>query len=302
MKQRWCLLHANGRFRYFEDETLNKECGDVVLSDITDVERTEAKLLVHTPRRIWKFEAENGDEALIWSRQFKKLKRENRDSDHGGVMHEGWLQKQGGSIKTWKKRYCVLYNDGTFKYFTDNTMQQQQKTDQACCDIIDLGPVEDSEGEFWVETANRKWAFKTVNEEDPSIWLAQFRKFRSDDASSPRGCGKPKINTMESTITVTGDSSHNISAIDTSSTRAMVDDMKQLQEKTLKATQSADRLAKSADTFEDMAKQKSAEEKPPSLGFRDTMRGWFSKTLSKSNLGSSPASSPRDTAPDTPKS
>jgi hypothetical protein len=33
-------------------------------------------------------------------------------------IHEGFLTKEGGSIKTWKRRWCVIKDDNILYYYT----------------------------------------------------------------------------------------------------------------------------------------------------------------------------------------
>eukprot|EP00761_Pharyngomonas_kirbyi_P007086 gb/GECH01007095.1/.p1 GENE.gb/GECH01007095.1/~~gb/GECH01007095.1/.p1 ORF type:complete len:206 (+),score=65.44 gb/GECH01007095.1/:1-618(+) len=42
----------------------------------------------------------------------------NRWNKGGAVAHRGWLIKQGGAVKNWKKRFCVL-QDGSLQYYKD---------------------------------------------------------------------------------------------------------------------------------------------------------------------------------------
>eukprot|EP01083_Nonionella_stella_P310930 1106829_1 len=43
--------------------------------------------------------------------------------DLNGIMKEGWMRKEGGLIKTWKRRYFVLRNGGAVSYYRDETKQ-----------------------------------------------------------------------------------------------------------------------------------------------------------------------------------
>jgi RAC serine/threonine-protein kinase len=50
----------------------------------------------------------------------------------------GWMQKQGGSYKSWKKRYCIL-KDGYFYYYKEKTDPNPQGVVDlrgCCCDSI----------------------------------------------------------------------------------------------------------------------------------------------------------------------
>lgn len=44
------------------------------------------------------------------------------------VIKGGWMIKQGGSVKNWKRRYFQLYTDRTLKYFVDEECQKLKGT------------------------------------------------------------------------------------------------------------------------------------------------------------------------------
>lgn len=55
-----------------------------------------------------------------------------------GVLKAGFLTKQGGNIKSWKRRYFVAYgshNNFVIRYFEDETMQSE-KGFINCCGYI----------------------------------------------------------------------------------------------------------------------------------------------------------------------
>lgn len=180
-KKRFCILYSNGRFRYYEDESLDKECNDVMLSEILEVKREKCKVTVKTTQREWRFEGEDDHEAMLWKKHFARLKRKTKNNDHFGVACEGWLHKQGGNVKNWKRRYCILNNDGTFRYYTDDTLAEQKKNDAHLGEIMDIGEEGD---EFWVKTANREWRFRTEDDDDRAVWIENFRNFLIGNSGS----------------------------------------------------------------------------------------------------------------------
>ncbi|XP_071953156.1 rho GTPase-activating protein 24-like isoform X2 [Antedon mediterranea] len=41
---------------------------------------------------------------------------ESRPFNHSSIIHQGWLKKQGGVIKTWQRRFFILVNDHLYYY------------------------------------------------------------------------------------------------------------------------------------------------------------------------------------------
>ncbi|XP_033099781.1 pleckstrin homology domain-containing family B member 2-like isoform X2 [Anneissia japonica] len=55
-----------------------------------------------------------------------------------GVVKSGWMQRQSDFLRRWKRQYCVLYSDGGFSYFTDETRNDSQgviNLPSRCCAI-----------------------------------------------------------------------------------------------------------------------------------------------------------------------
>lgn len=86
---------------------------------------------------------------------------------------DGWLTKQGGSIKTWKRRWCVL-KDGSIFYFKNQKEQSPKGT-------IDLEKTSVLSGEtsltkrkyaFEVKTAQRTFVIFADNEASKREWMA----------------------------------------------------------------------------------------------------------------------------------
>jgi len=102
-------------------------------------------------------------------------------SQHGGVMRQGWLKKQGVKYKTWKRRWCVLFNDGCFKYFEDQDCNKQKKNDVMMNEIF---ATEQEGANFWVETEGRKWTFIADTESDAQAWIEVFCLFSNEIKSS----------------------------------------------------------------------------------------------------------------------
>jgi len=88
----------------------------------------------------------------------------------------GWLTKEGGSIKTWKKCYFTLKN-GEFSYYKD-------QKDKLATGVIQLGGATAIQyGErkkhpncFEIVTSGRVYAFSADTEEERAAWVVSLKK------------------------------------------------------------------------------------------------------------------------------
>lgn len=96
------------------------------------------------------------------------------DTEEGDVLKAGWLRKQGGRFGFWKRRWCELYRDGTFRYWTapEKTEKQRKGKGDVYFRIIKASG-QDAQ-EFWVETPTRVWIFQAENCIDAAEWLNYF--------------------------------------------------------------------------------------------------------------------------------
>jgi len=42
-------------------------------------------------------------------------------------MKEGWIEKEGGSTKSWKRRWVVLYEVGRLEYYNNNKRKEMKR-------------------------------------------------------------------------------------------------------------------------------------------------------------------------------
>lgn len=92
------------------------------------------------------------------------------------VVRAGWLHKAGGGnfSTAYKKRYCVLEENGLFKYFAD----EEQKNRRGKGDVYFKNNLKiDHQGiKFTINSEGRKWEFKADNFTDAEQWCEAFRK------------------------------------------------------------------------------------------------------------------------------
>ncbi|ETO27223.1 hypothetical protein RFI_09906 [Reticulomyxa filosa] len=102
------------------------------------------------------------------------ITKQTEEDKTQGIVRKGWMTKQGGSIKTWKKRFCVLRQDKTLTYYDSEKMKE--KSMKGIADFMwafMIKRVEDKE--FQVSTADRVWAFKCKTKEDRDAWIDAFQ-------------------------------------------------------------------------------------------------------------------------------
>ncbi|ETO36980.1 hypothetical protein RFI_00082 [Reticulomyxa filosa] len=104
-----------------------------------------------------------------------KFTEEQTEEDKAqGVIRKGWMTKQGGSIKTWKKRFCVLRKDKTLTYYDSEKMKE--KSMKGIADFMWAFMIKRvGDNEFRVSTSERIWAFKCKNQEDRDAWINAFQ-------------------------------------------------------------------------------------------------------------------------------
>jgi len=83
---------------------------------------------------------------------------------------EGWLTKQGGSIKTWKKRWCVLKNGSLF-YSKDKNEPALGVINLTNCGRVHGVSYKGKRNCFEVETPERTWYLIAENENERDSWV-----------------------------------------------------------------------------------------------------------------------------------
>merc|ERR1712137_1052070 len=94
----------------------------------------------------------------------------------GSPDKDGFLTKQGGSIKTWKKRWFVLKGDTLYYFKTQKDPEQTgeiklEKTTTCTNEAKKKGKVY-----FAVNTPNRKYLIHADTEESANQWVDKINK------------------------------------------------------------------------------------------------------------------------------
>jgi len=90
----------------------------------------------------------------------------------------GFLTKEGGSIKTWKRRYFVLKN-GELAYFKDKKDASKEPTgviQLSTATAVQLGERKKHPNCFEIVNPGRVYAFSADNEEERSSWVTALSK------------------------------------------------------------------------------------------------------------------------------
>ena len=112
------------------------------------------------------------------------------------VLLKGFLTKEGGSWKTWKRRFFVLSVDGVLNYFEDETMNKAKGS--LNCRDAEVHPLTD-EGDLYFEIATdvfkadpgRRLKLLAENEEQIFDWVQAIRAVSClYGDQNPSGCAQ----------------------------------------------------------------------------------------------------------------
>jgi len=143
---------------------------------------------------------------MIQNKEPKVVPMENRDVKphwHKVVLHQGWLLKQGGvgvgSIKSWIKRYFVLYKTSQghflvyYSDFTECPMYTSDKNhrnfvDMAKCTFIRPGSNKQDNPDtpphcFDIVTTEREWTLCAESQDNAQRWLKLLTKAVDEDVA-----------------------------------------------------------------------------------------------------------------------
>ncbi|KAL6080430.1 PHprotein kinase domain containing protein [Balamuthia mandrillaris] len=96
---------------------------------------------------------------------------------------EGWLTKEGGSWKTWKKRYCTLEND-CLCYYTKKAGELKGSIPLKTCGKIAAVDYKKKKNCFVMQTPNRDYHMITETEAERDSWVEQLRLAQNEVKSS----------------------------------------------------------------------------------------------------------------------
>lgn len=93
-----------------------------------------------------------------------------------GILKQGWLKKKGGAFGIYRKRWCVLYENGILRYYNAEGTDEghrKGKGDVHFTAILSSGQEGDK---FYVENRNKIWHFQAEDHAEAADWLGEFSK------------------------------------------------------------------------------------------------------------------------------
>ena len=102
----------------------------------------------------------------------RKTEKGKDPKKEGGVIKSGFLTKQGGGFKSWKKRWCVLDEEGVSYY------KGKDATEANFCGKIELvsgvevGEHAEKTKTFEIRTAGRVYLLTAEKEEEVVAWVS----------------------------------------------------------------------------------------------------------------------------------
>ena len=112
-----------------------------------------------------------------------EIKMETQDTKFGNsvAIKMGWLTKQGGRIKTWKRRWFIL-SDGVLYYFKEKV--QQEETSKACGIVpledivVSESPESKKKGKFCFELSHEEnTTMKAMKRNQGQVFITLFLLF-----------------------------------------------------------------------------------------------------------------------------
>jgi hypothetical protein len=147
-KRRYFVLSFGGILNYYEDETLHKPKGSLDCSTSFSLRmlpelgqyyfEIDSEIVSTKSERKLRLKAD--DESIMheWSDSFSLLQMKLRqgvlmpgdagEGDRADTYMKGYLTKEGGSWKSWKRRYFVMKKSGIMNYYEDRTMSKLKGT------------------------------------------------------------------------------------------------------------------------------------------------------------------------------
>jgi len=100
----------------------------------------------------------------------------------------GWMVKEGGSIKTWKKRYFVLKNS-EFSYYKNKGEEELGRISLSTVTAIQLSDKRKKPNCFELVTSNRIYAFSCDTEQERKDWFDALRVSKDEVGHVSNGAG-----------------------------------------------------------------------------------------------------------------
>lgn len=177
VKKRWFVL-TKAALRYYKSEKMGKALGVIFLrrsegARVVEDPKGGFTFEVITPERVYLFYASSADEMNQWVEAIQALITDRPASERNSqVVKAGYLTKQGGGFKSWKKRFFVLRKDNLLSYYTEEGDVVPLGTIdlEKCSDVRMLTDKSKGFG-FELVTPERNYLITANSKEDMEGWM-----------------------------------------------------------------------------------------------------------------------------------
>jgi len=124
-------------------------------------------------------------EAKKLNSQQSKPKKAVKESD---IVKQGYMQKEGKMIKSWKKRWFVLDNKGVLKYYVDEKTSKpiSQVNVKSLTKLMNKSWSKTNKKRYGIKvyTPHRNWKFLLINNDQRAEWMSAFEKVSGKKAGN----------------------------------------------------------------------------------------------------------------------
>jgi len=100
-----------------------------------------------------------------------------------GIIKQGWLTKEGGKVKSWKKRWFVLTAPSTLTYHAKKGGEKKGNISLKDCGPIQESTYKDKKNCFVIVTPKRTYYFMAESSDAVKSWLEVLNAAREGNAS-----------------------------------------------------------------------------------------------------------------------
>jgi len=90
------------------------------------------------------------------------------------VIKEGWLKKTAGPLGIARSRYCVLYENGVLRYYSDADCSEEHRKGKGDVNFREIKQTTHDGSKFTVENENKVWQFEANDFVEAADWLSKF--------------------------------------------------------------------------------------------------------------------------------
>jgi len=90
------------------------------------------------------------------------------------VIKKGWLKKTAGPLGIARSRYCVLYDNGVLRYYSDADCSEEHRKGKGDVNFREIKQTTHDGSKFTVENENKVWQFEANDFVEAADWLAKF--------------------------------------------------------------------------------------------------------------------------------